>query len=489
MSQFKSRVPSGLQFTTAEGPQGGDQGYCCSNTGDGTYNTSTRYECFVKNGFFVLSDPDNTCPKIRKGQCCYYTASGNLAGLAKNTPYCGCGSAYIPGYYKHTFIDNEDVAKGVTCATIKTVDKAAPTTGACCYWKLVDDKYINLCETVDDIDVCDSLHEGGTAGLKYTFYLAKNCIKDGGEIVCNSGLKRTQAQIEAEPQCVPDTDKDCYREQNMLGNCCTLLEDGLRGCSVTTKENCSGFWSYLGGVVDCNGSTLCSGVYFPQKIENVYTPTTASLNTLKNSANELEKLPTTNTLYQGGLYVGIFEPGSNINIVGSEVFGNLNTGAPITYKARGTGSGTRNKKWILIAAPSDISLSSSNIFKPDSKTSVYDGFYSTNQETTTFFKTIKNVNINGFSDWYIPSQDELAFYFKNISSTFATNGYTNLKPQYYLTSTHYSVDSIGSLQTLGNKYFAYVQSANPLEYGKVILMPQDSLVCNVRLFRRIYLGS
>ena len=200
----------------------------------------------------------------------------------------------------------------------------------------------------------------------------------------SGGSKRTTTQLETEPQCVPDTDKDCYREQNILGNCCTLLENGTRECTISTKSNCSGFWNYLGGVIDCTGSTLCSGVYFPEKSGENYIPTVASLKTLTNSLNELEKLPTSNTMYQGGLYVGIFEPGSTINYKGSAVLGNPDTGSSFVYSARGTGPGTRNKKWILIAAPSDILISQSNIFKLNSLTSKYDGHYNSSQETTTF---------------------------------------------------------------------------------------------------------
>jgi hypothetical protein len=477
MSQFKSRVPSGLVFTTKEV---NDQGYCCSNSGDGTYSTSTRYECFLKNGFFVLSDPDNNCPKVQKGNCCKYNVSGVLQGVSANVPYCSCNSTTYPGY--------DTVFNGsAACPTQKA--SFISEAGGCCYWKLESGVYVNKCETVANYAVCDSLHEGSDEGLKFSFYQNNPCIADGGSIICNSNKKLTLADIESRPDCVPDTDQDCYKDQNVLGNCCTLLADGSRECSVTAKGDCAGFWSYSGAVQPCIGTTLCSGVYFPDKVNDEYVPTTASLSAIVGSPNPLETLPSEPQLYQGGLYVGIFQPGSPVNTNGTMVYGNVLTGNPRQYAARGAGPGGGYRKWILIAAPSDITLAAGSVLNPDKDTSFYDGFYSTNQKITEYQKTIRSLQINGFSDWYIPSQDELAFYFNTISSNFSLSTYDSLSSDYYLTSTYYSVNSSNTLGTIADKYFVYVQSANPAQYGKVILMPQDNLTCKVRLFRRIYLGT
>jgi len=486
MSQFKSRVP-GSFWTSSSTIKGADQGYCCSSTGDGTYVPSTRYECFLKNGFFVAGfseiDAKNQCPKVEKGVCCVYDATTKVRVQQDNgVTFCSCSqsnptySGYLVSYQKSG-----------TCPSEKA--SLAPENGACCYWDAVSDYYVNKCETVANYDSCKLLHDGGPEGLKFSFYLGESCIFDGGNIVCNAGKGLTQLEKENNPDCKTDTPEDCLLEENMLGNCCTLLENGTRQCNISTKSECSGFWSYLGVVKGCSGSTLCSGVYFPEKTATEYFPTTASISVITGSGNPIEKLPTTSALYQGGLYVGIFEPGNTINLSGSMVYGNTTTGDPKQYRARGTGLGTRNKKWILIAGLADTNIPQSSILDPNKGTSFYDGFYNTNIRNTNYYSTIRNTNINGFSDWYIPSQDELAFFFNTITSTFTVSGYTPLLENYYLTSTNYGVGYDNKLAQIGEKYFVYTQSAISSQYGKVILMPQDNLNCKVRLFRRIYLGS
>ena len=134
-------------------------------------------------------------------------------------------------------------------------------------------------------------------------------------------------------------------------------------------------------------------------------------------------------------------------------------------------------------------MDAGTVITPDSFTSTYDGFYNTSQGYTQFHKNIKNSTINGFSDWYLPSQDELAFFFKNITNGSEYPGFTTLNSAYYLTSTFYSVSSNNKLSSIGGKYFMYTQSASSTSYGKVVLMPQENYTYKARLFRRIYLGS
>lgn len=487
MSQFRSRLPGNTPFTT---DKGADQGYCCDSNGTGNYTTSTRYGCFIKNGFFipggVEADAKNLCPKVEKGKCCVYnsTTPRTLVRTDTGVTFCACSSnnPFYSGFLvSYTGPSN-------TCESTKS--SFAPENGACCYWKSTANGYINQCQTVDNIDVCSSLHEGTAEGLRFSFYLGESCAIDGGNIICNSGKGLTETEKENNPNCMTDTSDDCFLQENILGNCCTLLNDDSRQCDITTKRDCAGFWSYLGAVRGCSGSTLCSGVYFPERSGTQYIPTTASISVLTNSVNPIEKLPSEISVYQGGLYLGIFEPGSTINISGSLVYGNTTTGNAINYRARGTGEGTRNKRWILIAALTDSLVDTrGNIINSSKNSSTYDGFYNTDQKNVDYFSGIRSLEINGFSDWYIPSQDELAFFFKTITSDFSMSGYTPLSQNYYLTSTNYGVGSNNTLTPIGDKYFTYVQSGISDQYGKVILMPQDNLNCKVRLFRRIYLGS
>ena len=94
MSQFKSRLPGSLLFTT---DRGADQGYCCNRTGDGGYTGSTRYECFLKNGFFIPASSEieakNKCPKVQKGTCCKYNSTTRaLISSDTGVTYCNCST-------------------------------------------------------------------------------------------------------------------------------------------------------------------------------------------------------------------------------------------------------------------------------------------------------------------------------------------------------------------------------------------------------------
>ena len=102
------------------------------------------------------------------------------------------------------------------------------------------------------------------------------------------------------------------------------------------------------------------------------------------------------------------------------VIGNQYTGKVQEYEARGWGAGTTtNKKWAVIVddvnskMPGSDMTTSNTIIVP---TSYYDGHYNTYGNKTTFYglsgnliSNIVNMNIKGYDEWYVPSQDELAY--------------------------------------------------------------------------------
>ena len=86
----------------------------------------------------------------------------------------------------------------------------------------------------------------------------------------------------------------------------------------------------------------------------------------------------------------------------------------------------------------------------------------------------------------MPSQDELAFYFKTIAYNFSLpNDYTNLEQKNYLTSTAFTVNN---KQNFDDNYFMYSQSAVEEKYGNVSIISRKASQ-NIRLFRRIYLND
>ena len=465
-NQFRSRVPGGYSIDVLDD----NTGVCCTDA-TGGFTAASRHDCFVLGGWYAANS--SLCPKVNRGNCC-----DNGIIQATDKTICECKALNT----NYTW-----VASDSPCPSALLL---AQTQGACCHWGLSGGVYTNLCQTVDNDEQCAALHQGTADGLLYTFYQGNSCLFNGGTVVCNGTKKLTDTELATVGSCIPNTLADCNVDATKLGNCCTVQTDNTRLCSITTKDECLGFWNYLDGVKPCSTGSLCSGVYFEYYAAGVTaSPPTASLTTLQSSTNTLEALPSSNIAYQGGLYVGIFEPGTPVNPTGTVVFGNQFTGAGINYTARGTGKGTTNKKWILIAAPEDIEVAWNETVLSIGNTvntSIYDGFYGTEQTPNYVYSSINNLTYNGFSDWYIPSMDELAFYFKSISSDAELpDGISHLSEDYYLTSTLFETSS--GQQEISGKYFVYVQSAKSENYGATLILPRNKQV-KIRPFRRIYLG-
>ena len=367
--------------------------------------------------------------------------------------------------------------------------------GACCYWKIVNGNYVQECASADSYEACSSLHQGFDEGLQYSFYPGQYCQNNGGSVVCN-GVKRVYGD---DTNCNPDDSTDCFDPNNVLGNCCYNQLEG-RICSITTKPECgNGVWSppKNGVVMSCVNGAPCDGVYFSGPLNY---PTTTTIEQVTNSTSEIEKLPQIGDYYQGGIFVGIFNPGTPINSSGgSLVYGNTSTGNASDYRAR-AGVGYGRTGWILIAdledhvADSDytginlfdnIPFMSSNIIPDSFVSSTYDGLYNTIENTSELYSKILSYSSNGFTDWYLPSQDELALYFKNIKpDTQLFNGYS-IPQGSYLSSTLFS---LGAQRKFNDAYFNYTQQATTDSYGKVNLLPVTEKA-KIKLFRRIYLGA
>lgn len=432
------------------------EGKCCKTDGTGSFTTKTKRQCLNSGGFWIESTRE--CPKQTKKTCCRYTTSGGTTTITRtdNITECAC--------YKQ----GNNVRWGDYAVSGCPANQKGLLSNSCCHWGLSGNDYINKCTEVDTIQECASLNEGTPDGLKYTFHSGKSCVYNGGEIICN-GTKKTPESLS--DTCFPDTSQECFKQEFILGNCCEQFSDETVACSITTKSECLGFWNYFGVIKSCVTGSLCSGVYFPKKENELFVPTTASYNTLLSSTNILEKLPSTYTQYQGGVYAGIFEPGV------STVLGNEISGKAQTYKSKRNGPGTTNRRWIIIVSNTDVSLPSLSLLT--NNTSSYDGFYNMEQQPV---QNIWQENINGFTDWYIPSKQEWEFVSGNLGKNYTTNGMESLSKEFYLTSTVLTVSSGLPL--------VYCQMNNVNKYGDVFLSPKQNISSNppIRLIRRIYLG-
>ena len=387
------------------------------------------------------------------GNCCTYNKFTNELTTSVNFTKPECDA------FAGLFVGSSTCP--LTCASDPPA-LISQDSGSCCYSVKIDNVYMPTCvNSVTELD-CSLLNEGNSEGLPYRHNPMQDC-EFSGNLLAYENL------------------------YNTLGNCCTQNASNQIVCSIVTQNKCAGYWYSINEIRSCSGSTACSGIYFSGNTGgtgDMLTPeskvnATASLAVIDDSPNTVEMLPPfVGTMYQGGLYVGIYQQGTAVR-------GNVVSGPAQDYAARKSGIGTNKNKWILIAAPFNyysLAMNSENSTPTIINTSLYDGAYNTygsDSKKSDVYNDVYRVTINGFNDWYIPSQDELALYFKNIPYGVQIQNHKNLSEGFYMSSTVYS----------SKKYvLGYSQNATGSSYGDVSLV-SGSRQQNVRLFRRIYLNS
>lgn len=369
----------------------------------------------------------------------------------------------------------------------------APVSGACCYWEKADNYYYQTCKSTDTQQECANSNKGEVEGLPYSFYPGEVCANAGGNIGCN-GVKITVEDISN--NCNPNDISNCYDIKNIYGNCCKQNAEnaGQIDCSIITENECiGGIWSPPGisGILSCSGVSPCQGIYYSEELE----PPKTSQTKLTISQNPFEKLPNVGDQYQGGIFVGIFKPGPPTNSLGSLVYGSaIGHKVSSDYEARADGPGTKEKSWVLVVSNEDYGEFGYN--QPNEpltlvSSSVYDGYYNTyeleDRNKNILMDAVRDYTDEyGFKDWYIPSQDELAFYFKNISYNYSTVKFKPLLNTEYMSSTTFTSNG---KQIFNGVSFMYTQkNNNSTDYGKILLKEKHEKV-GIRLFRRIYLEN
>lgn len=401
----------------------------------------------------VNSNANPTVAGLDSGWCC-------KTNTLVNSPTECVGGGYI-----RNATNNSQCISAGTCLTPQLAPSSSGS-GACCYWKNNQGTFIQLCEPANSSLECYNKNEGESENLYSFFHLGETCENEGGNITCN-GVKQNTTSVD----CNPDDNTGCFDVVGVIGNCCIGTS-----CLLTVKSQCNdGVWiPPINGTVTACSTTPCSQILLPSN----RTPPNVSSSEILQSTLPFKKIPEVGQFYQGGIYVGTYTEGSTV------VYGNSQTGAPIDYTARGESS---SRTWILIADLEDLPIYSFNTEIEERQTLLaneYDGLYNTVSNNLFLYDYIENYKSNGFTDWYVPSLDELAFYFKNITLDTTVYDDVHLKDGKYLTSTPYS---LGGEQTFNGKQYMFIQNANVSDYGRVSLTEKKNQV-KIRLFRRIYLS-
>lgn len=196
-------------------------------------------------------------------------------------------------------------------------------------------------------------------------------------------------------------------------------------------------------------------------------------------------IPQPLTFYRGGLNVGTFYPGPPITPSGSVVLGNQFTGDSRVYRASGTGQGARGVGWALIISPQDIrnfSFRNKNEPLTIKDNSLYDGDYNKSRLNSSEKSKLSRYIPNSYTDWYVPSRDELAFIAQNLPKNFELSLRFSPMRDQYLTSTYISQDV---LKNSPRKFsLLYSQSFSEPTYGNTIVV-SDTKPMTVRLVRRV----
>lgn len=205
------------------------------------------------------------------------------------------------------------------------------------------------------------------------------------------------------------------------------------------------------------------------------------------------------SFYSGGLYIGNFLPGPPITNTGSELLGNKQTGTAKTYKSEISSSGIISNPWAIILDISDYNSTTNIPFKKSYEkldfenynTSAHDGLYNKQKNNSIFYTDLKKEKYQGFTDWYVPSVDELAFIAKNLPfGFFVPRRFQAMSLDIYRTST-VSVKSnvVSDVNSSKTHTYYYGQSFRKIKYGEVSNVSEYSVKSKIRLIRRVELIS
>jgi len=507
--QFRSRIKPAFDYSDTLN----SYGVCCGQTGSNIKTIKSFTECFNEGGHYIPVPDGNyesvQCPDAdtRLGCCCAcsyvtpgelnqiptLTTGGNVvtgsspylsSGFRSNVSRCECnrlGGKWTEGECPSA-LNNTPGQNGYWKDLCLQSDlKDARTPRSCCHLEF--DTETGWPTDIICKDVCTSADCAALSTQTYPSLFDSNTrcfipiVEGAANATCNDpnflSLLSTRT---TSYQTVP------------IGSCYTLsdVEGSLEyNCELTPQSLCTGYW------VEAQDSNTpyCTTNYQPTnplKISGAYQPqtmTTANFNSLGI---------TTGDSFQGGVFIGIFEP-AYLNGTSSKVYGNLNFTQPTLGSMLSDPVGGTSNKWAIIVEQASYAVPFLNESELDIdyNTSLWDGYYNTYGSSTfggiqsALTNTIKFVDRGGFIDYYLPSIHELHFYsaylFRNNITTLGNLISSSSFNTKYLNQTTQQTRIAGN----GHMYGVGINSLNDINFRTILINKRN--IETAVFFRRIIL--
>lgn len=480
-TQFRSRVKSVVDF----GSDLKSIGTCCFV--DGTSQQLSFYECFIKNGTYLLGT-NAECPDQGEQINCYacsYLSSSQREQVIANSAILNTN----PTWGTKTVTKCECTRIGGSESKLDSSGRDIRIPKACCFLDYNANGFpIGItCENVCSEKECSLkgiTFENGELKNTPVYTSDKLCT----EVSCDSSSITSLRFSEIVTGSSSFSNFD-------IGTCYSLTKNTSGysyTCDLKMLHDCTGYWtsSDFGN----NSTIFCGHPYAPQ------TPTIEDGRVIEPEIMSESSFDALNLQvgdsYKGGIYIGKFE----INSVNSKVYGSLNLSDPVERYYDDDTPRDQYTKWALIVDTIDYNLSfmtTNEMSYTPTLTSLSDGFYNCYGDKSNFYgmdyltvKTIKGNIRSGFADYYIPSIIELYYLANVLRNNTALDEILNIENN--LTSSSIFFENITSEKTnqsIFNGYiFNYCLSINNSvqEFGKTYLIPSNSKG-NIRFFRKVIL--
>lgn len=462
--QFRSRIKSVIDYSKVLN----GVGVCCDKNGNKTLKAF--YDCYNDGGNYIPGQfvDEITCPPadIQRGCCCACAFVDDLSQLPypwnfinsapEGTPYYGSGV-----YCGITKCECERLNGKFIDSQAQSIELNAENIVVNCYKPapefgdnlLIDARYPRSCCHIERDPVT-----GWPTNVVCTNVCTKNTCSDLGTIenpavyntktVCGNSFYIIDSTGPAGQQnCSINNkisqmiNKTVEVSEERFGSCYELIRSEETNqleysCEIKQKSSCDGYWKE-------KEILYCKDKYTPQnpiKIGNNYE-------VQKLTQSQFDNLNLrVGDEFQGGKFIGVYEPGSPVNTQGSPLFGNVNFGDPEIFIPSEVGIGGQHKKWALIVDETQYNVSFLDIDENDLyyETSLWDGYYNTYGNfafggiRSKLLNSIRYKNRNGFIDYYLPSIYELYFYWKYLIEN-NDKPYQNIS---YITSSIFNTNQI-----------------------------------------------